>query len=88
MLGGTLQLIVPDEVTVVRTTASLRGWPGGPGGARPGYPPPGPESAGPLGPLSPSRPTIEVRTFGLGGRVKIVRPRKPRWRGPFSRRRS
>jgi hypothetical protein len=88
MLGGTLELIVPDEVTVVRTTAGLRGWPGGPASTRPGYPPPVPESAGPPGPVSPSQPVIEVRTFGLGGRVKIVRPRKSRWRGPFSRRRS
>jgi hypothetical protein len=82
MLGGTLQLIVPDEVIVETTTSGLLSRHSGAGSvvrqANPGT----------AGPLPAQTPVIEVRTFGLAGRVKVVRPRKPRWRGPFSRRRS
>ncbi len=76
LMGGTLQLIVPEGVvvettgTAVLTTRS---------GSRDAGPPPGPPP--------PHAPVIEVRTFALGGRVKIVRPRRSRWRA-FSRRRS
>ena len=35
----------------------------------------------------PGTPVIEVRWLALGGRVKIVRPRLPRWFGGLSRRR-
>jgi hypothetical protein len=81
MLGGTLQLIVPDEV-IVETTAS------GPLNRHSGTRTVRQASPAPPGPTPAQAPVVEVRTFGLAGRVKVVRPRKPRWRGPFSRRRS
>ena len=77
LMGGTLQLIVPEGVAVETTgTAVLSSTSGS-------------RAAGPLpdGPQPPHVPVIEVRTFALGGRVKIVRPRRSRWRA-FSRRRS
>ena len=77
LMGGTLQLIVPEGVAVETTgTAVLSST----SGSRAASPPP-------AGPQQPHVPVIEVRTFALGGRVKIVRPRRSRWRG-FSRRRS
>jgi hypothetical protein len=81
MLGGTLQLIVPDEVMVETTSSGLMGRQRGAGSVRQANP-------GAPGPSPAQTPVVEVRTFGLAGRVKVVRPRKPRWRGPFSRRRS
>src|SRR5215831_464619 len=78
VIGGTVQLIVPEGVTVETTGTAVLSTTGGPRG------PAGPRPAG----LPQSQaPVIEVRTFALGGRVKIVRPRRSRWRG-FSRRRS
>jgi hypothetical protein len=72
VLGGTVQLIVPEGVAVeVTGSAAL---------SRKS------QNASPA-PL-PDTPVIEVRAFSLAGRVKVVRPRKPRWRGPLSRRRS
>jgi hypothetical protein len=71
VLGGTVQLIVPEGVAVEVTgsAASRKS-----------------QNASPT-PL-PDTPVIEVRAFSLAGRVKVVRPRKPRWRGPLGRRRS
>jgi hypothetical protein len=72
VVGGTVQLIVPDGVAVEMTgsaTASRKSEVG-------------------TTPARPETPVIEVRAFALGGRVKVVRPRRPRWRGPFNRRRS
>jgi len=77
MLGGTLQLIVPDEVAVEMTGTAVLSRRSGPGGAR---------SASPPG--SPDSPVIEVRALALGGRVKVIRPKRSRWRGALSRRRS
>ena len=77
LMGGTLQLIVPEGVTVETTGTAVLSTTSGPRV-------PGPTPAGTPPPLAP---VIEVRTFALGGRVKIVRPRRSRWRG-FSRRRS
>jgi hypothetical protein len=37
---------------------------------------------------APDIPVIEVRGFALAGRIKVVRPRKSRWRGALGRRRS
>ena len=77
LMGGTLQLIVPEGVAVEMTgTAVLSSR----SGSRDAGPPP-------LGSPPPHTPVIEVRTFALGGRVKIVRPRRSRWRA-FSRRRN
>lgn len=72
VLGGTLQLIVPEGVVVEVTGSGATGTK-----SRNGSPPP-PEQT----------PVIEVRAFSFAGRVKVVRPRKPRWRGPLNRRRS
>jgi hypothetical protein len=77
LLGGTLQLIVPDDVIVEVTGTSVLRTRRGPAGAKPGGPPPPPET-----------PVIEVRGLSLIGRVKVVRPRRSRWRGALSRRRS
>jgi hypothetical protein len=72
VVGGTLQLIVPEGVAVeVTGSAALSR------DSRNGTPAPLPET-----------PVIEVRAFSLAGRVKVVRPRKSRWRGPLGRRRS
>jgi Domain of unknown function (DUF1707)/Cell wall-active antibiotics response 4TMS YvqF len=73
LVGGTLTLIVPDGVGVEATgTAFLSRTTG--------------ELSGRL--AAPEAPVIEIRTFALGGRVRVVRPRRSRWRGMFSRRRS
>lgn len=79
MLGGTLQLIVPEGVTVETTGTAMLSRQSGQG-----QPPASPPRTGPP---QPELPVIEVRTIGLGGRVKIIRPRRSRWRA-FSRRRS
>ncbi len=77
LLGGTVQLIVPDGIAVEMTgTAVLSrqsGQTAGSQASRPGQ---------------PEMPVIEVRAMSLGGRVKIVRPRRSRWRDALSRRRS
>jgi hypothetical protein len=77
LMGGTLQLIVPEGVAVETTGTAVLS-------TRSGSRDAGPPRAGPQ---HPHAPVIEVRTFALGGRVKIVRPRRSRWRA-FSRRRS
>jgi hypothetical protein len=77
LMGGTLQLIVPEGVVVETTGTAVLSTTSGP--RAPGPPP--------AGSPPPQAPVIEVRTFALGGRVKIVRPRRSRWRA-FSRRRS
>ncbi len=83
VIGGTLELIVPEGVMVETTgtaVLSRQSGQGGPGGQQPAGPPR-------AGLPQPEMPVIEVRTIALGGRVKIVRPRRSRWRA-FSRRRS
>jgi hypothetical protein len=76
MVGGTVQLIVPEGVAVETTgTAVLTRQTGQ-------------QARRPAAPAVPGTPVIEVRMLGLGGRVKVVRPRRPRWFGPLSRRRS
>jgi Domain of unknown function (DUF1707)/Cell wall-active antibiotics response 4TMS YvqF len=77
LFGGTVQLIVPDGIAVeMAGTAVLsrRSGETGPGQASP--------------PGAPVMPVIEVRAMSFGGRVKIVRPRRSRWRDALSRRRS
>jgi Domain of unknown function (DUF1707) len=76
MVGGTLQLIVPEGVVVETTGTGVLSRQTGQSGRRPGEP------------AAPGTPVIEVRSLALGGRVKIVRPRRPRWFGSLSRRRS
>jgi len=64
---GTLRLIVPEEVAVEITSSGPVGRTSG-GGALGGR-------AGPRA----DQPVIEVRAFSLGGRVKVIRPRRSRW---------
>jgi hypothetical protein len=63
VLGGRLDLIVPDGVAVVLTGKSVLSRRAGdhPAAHRPGM------------------PVIEVRTLALGGRVRVVTPRRGRW---------
>ena len=71
VIGGHLELIVPDGVAIEmagRSFLSRKRISGG----RP--PAPGPDL-----------PVIEVRLLGLGGTVKAVTPRKSRWRGALRR---
>jgi hypothetical protein len=72
VVGGTLVLIVPEGVAVEMTGSAVLSR----------------KSQVAATPTRPETPVIEVRAFALGGRVKVVRPRRPRWRGPFARRRS
>ena len=77
LFGGTLQLIVPDGIVVeVTGTAVLSRQSGEPGLRQANLP------------GQPEVPVIEVRAMSVGGRVKIVRPRRSRWRDALSRRRS
>lgn len=82
IVGGTVQLIVPEGVAVETTgTAVLSrqiGWRGSMTDS--------PVSR-PLPPVA-GKPVIEIRTFAFGGRVKVVTPRRSRWREALNRRRS
>ncbi len=77
LLGGTLQLIVPDGIVVEVTGTAVLSRQSGETGLRQANLPGQPEV-----------PVIEVRAMSVGGRVKIVRPRRSRWRDALSRRRS
>jgi Domain of unknown function (DUF1707)/Cell wall-active antibiotics response 4TMS YvqF len=77
LFGGTVQLIVPDGITVeVTGTAVLSRQSAEPGLRQANLP------------GQPEMPVIEVRAMSVGGRVKIVRPRRSRWRDALNRRRS
>jgi len=60
VVGGRLDLIVPDGVAVVMTGTAVLARRAG------GEPPP----------ARPGVPVIEVRTLALGGRVRVVTPRR------------
>jgi hypothetical protein len=78
MLGGTLQVLVPEGVLVEVTGSAVLSRKSGQASVKAGGPPP-----------APGAPVIEVRALALGGRIKIVRPpRRPRWRDALTRRRS
>jgi hypothetical protein len=72
VLCGTLQLIVPEGLAVEMSGSGLLSRNGSPGRV----------------PASAGAPVIEVRALTFGGRVRVVRPKRSRWRGPLSRRRS
>jgi len=74
MMGGTLQLIVPDGIAVEVTGKAVLSRKSGEVSRRP-------EDA-------PETPVIEVHALALGGRVKVIRPRRSWWRGALNRRRS
>jgi hypothetical protein len=68
IVGGHLDLIVPDGVGVVLTGTAVLS-------RRRGSDPP----------ARPGGPVIEVRTLALGGRVRVVTPRRGRWFGGLRR---
>ena len=68
VIGGHLELIVPDGIAVVRTGTAA-----------------GRRHAGDSPPPRPGVPVIEVRTLSLGGRVRVVTPRRGSWFGSLRR---
>jgi hypothetical protein len=64
VIGGTVQLIVPDGVAVEMTGTSVLGRKFNGSGVPP----------------MPGVPVIEVRALALAGRIKTVVPRRSRWR--------
>jgi Domain of unknown function (DUF1707) len=78
---GTLELIVPDSVAVEPTGTALLTRASGSMAARAGGAAPGMADTRPAA----ETPVIEVRAFALGGRLKVIRPRRSRWRGLLSR---
>jgi hypothetical protein len=80
LLGGRLELIVPEGLRVELTGHNAPGRKGSRGGTGT------PSAPRPTGP--PGTPVIEVRTLVPGGRIRITTPRPPRRRRwPVSRRR-
>jgi hypothetical protein len=77
VVGGTVQLVIPEGVVVETTGTAVLSRQTGQSSRRADAPA-----------AAPGTPVIEVRTLALGGRVKIVRPRRSRWFGGLSRRRS
>lgn len=69
VIGGTVQLIVPEGVAVELTGSSVLTRSSGIGG----------------GPPSPGMPVIEIRAMAIGGKIKAVVPRRSRWRWPNRR---
>jgi hypothetical protein len=71
VVAGHVELIVPEGVAVemIGRTFLSRK---STRGAKP--PAPGPD-----------QPVVEVRLLAVGGTVKVVTPRRPRWRGPLRR---
>jgi hypothetical protein len=80
LLGGRLELIVPEGLRVELTGHNAPGRKGSRGGTG------APSAPRPTGP--PGTPVIEVRTLVPGGRIRITTPLPPRRRRwPVSRRR-
>jgi hypothetical protein len=75
VMGGTVQLIVPEGIAVEVTGTGVLSRKSGQAIQKP---------AGASAPQG--MPVIEVRALALGGRVKVIRPRRSRWHGPFSAR--
>jgi hypothetical protein len=69
VIGGHVELIVPDGVAVVMTETAVLGR----------------KQAGDGPPSGPGAPVIEVRLVSLGGRVRVVRPRRGSWLGSLRR---
>ena len=64
VIGGTVQLIVPEGVAVEMTGTSVLGR----------------KFSGSGVPPMPGVPVIEVRALAMAGRIKTVVPRRSRWR--------
>lgn len=75
VIAGHIELIVPEGVAVQITGTSVLSRKSIRGDAPP-VPAPG---------QAPGMPVIEVRTFAVGGTVKAITPRRPRWRGALRR---
>ena len=69
VIGGHVDLIVPDGIAVVMTETAVFGR----------------RHAGDGPPPRPGAPVIEVRSLALGGRVRIVTPRRGGWFGALRR---
>jgi hypothetical protein len=69
VIGGQLELIVPDGIAVVLTRTAILGS----------------KKAGRDPQPRPGAPVIEVRALMLGGRVRTVTPRRARWFGSLRR---
>jgi Domain of unknown function (DUF1707)/Cell wall-active antibiotics response 4TMS YvqF len=69
VICGQLQLIVPEGVTVQMTGTAVLGRRINRGSRA----------------AAPGLPVVEVRTFMLGGSVRVISPRKPRWRRVLGR---
>ena len=74
LIGGQLHMLVPEGVKVVVTAARHSSRVGPDLSPRPG-------PAAPAGPAG--SPLIEIRTFSVGGQVRVHTPRRPsgRWLG-------
>jgi hypothetical protein len=84
LIAGTIHLIVPDGVLVDTSGTALLTRKKIDRPARPAVRGPGAADSG-QGP-----PTVEVRTVGLGGTIRVTSPRRPRrsrgmWRGMADR---
>ena len=71
VIAGHLDLIVPDGVAVEITGHSFLSRRTVTGGK---LPPPHPEL-----------PVVDLRLLAIGGRVRVITPRRSRWRGPLRR---
>ncbi len=69
VIGGQVELIVPDGIAVVLTQTAVLGR----------------KQAGDGPPPGPGAPVIEVRIMSVGGRVRVVRPRRGGWLGSLRR---
>jgi hypothetical protein len=76
LVGGRLDLLIPDGVNVVVTSSRYSSRVAADLSPRPG------QSAQPG---QEGTPEIEVRTFSVAGRVRVHTPRRPGWRGRFAR---
>jgi hypothetical protein len=79
LVGGQLHMLVPEGVSVEVTSSRYSGRMGADLSPRPG----------PAGPAaSAGTPLIEVRSFSVGGQVRVHTPRRPggRWLGRSPRR--
>jgi hypothetical protein len=74
VLAGHVELIVPEGVAVELTGSTFL--------TRRSV------RGGPLPVAAPGRPVVELRVFAVGGTIRVVTPRRSRWRGPLRRGRS
>ena len=71
VFAGHLDLIVPEGLAVELTGSTFL--------TRKGV------RGGPLPAAAPGKPVIELRVFAVGGTIRVITPRRSRWRGPLRR---